>query len=344
MPQDAIDLFDMSICGISFYGMGDWVIPYPDLSFTCRTELNCTIPNKITTQYISNLHKQATRCLHAVVHEMRLHERMVENGWPPDTARWMLQCYVADLELNVFLDKRKPKFPFAHPRLNISGLRLMYDIKCHLIFMAVVDHYKPGYSRHLLGPGRRLYVYNRKTAVSFHNRLIGHSVGRFRKYTKRGVTIADFNFTKYEQSGVLRRVDDVKTMTGGMIIFVRPDYYYNVEDDDDDEESYDPDVFYENYGYGRRDKSKKDMGKRAAQEEAQEWLRRKKDMGKRAQEEAQEWLRRRRFEFVSRDYYKVARAEYLAWRRDREERREKRARKRDKKEETKITSVVPIVP
>lgn len=306
MPQDAIDLFDMSICGISFYGMGDWVIPSPDLSFTCRTELNCTITNKITTQYINNLHKQATRCLHAVVREMRLHERMVKNGWPSDTARWMLQSYVADLELDVFLDKRKPKFPFAYPRLNISGLRLMYDIKCHLIFMAVVDLYKQGYSRHLLGPGRRLYVYNRETAVSFHNRLIGHSVGRFRKYMKRGVTIArsDFNFTKYEQSGVLRRVDDVKTMTRGMIIFVRPDYYYNVEDDDDDEESYDPDVFYENYGYGWR------------------------DTGMRAQEEAQKWLRRRRYEFVSRDYYKVARAEYLTWRRNREKRREKRRRSR----------------
>ena len=296
----------MSICGISFYGMGDWVIPSPDLSFTCRTELNCTITNKITTQYISNLHKQATRCLHAVVREMRLHERMVKNGWPSDTARWMLQSYVADLELNVFLDKRKPKFPFASPRLNISGLRLMYDIKCHLIFMAVVDLYKQGYSRHLLGPGRRLYVYNRKTAVSFHNRLIGHSVGRFRKYMKRGVTIArsDFNFTKYEQSGVLRRVDDVKTMTRGMIIFVRPDYYYSVEDDDDDEESYDPDVFYENYGYGWR------------------------DTGMRAQEEAQKWLRRRRYQFVSRDYYKVARVEYLTWRRNREKRREKRRRSR----------------
>ena len=306
MPQDAIDLFDMSICGISFYGMGDWVIPSPDLSFTCRTELNCTITNKITTQYISNLHKQATRCLHAVVREMRLHERMVKNGWPSDTARWMLQSYVADLELNVFLDKRKPKFPFASPRLNISGLRLMYDIKCHLIFMAVVDLYKQGYIRHLLGPGRRLSVYNRETAVSFHNRLIGHSVGRFRKYMKRGVTIArsDFNFTKYEQSGVLRRVDDVKTMTRGMIIFVRPDYYYSVEDDDDDEESYDPDVFYENYGYGWR------------------------DMGMRAQEEAQKWLRRRRYQFVSRDYYKVARAEYLTWRRNREKRREKRRRSR----------------
>ena len=301
MPQDAIDLFDMSICGISFYGMGDWVIPSPDLSFTCRTELNCTITNKITTQYINNLHKQATRCLHAVVREMRLHERMVKNGWPSDTARWMLQSYVADLELNVFLDKRKPKFPFAYPRLNISGLRLKYDIKCHLIFMAVVDLYKKGYSRHLLG-----HTANRETAVSFHNRLIGHSVGRFRKYMKRGVTIArsDFNFTKYEQSGVLRRVDDVKTMTRGMIIFVRPDYYYNVEDDDDDEESYDPDVFYENYGYGWR------------------------DTGMRAQEEAQKWLRRRRYEFVSRDYYKVARAEYLTWRRNREKRREKRRRSR----------------
>ena len=218
----------------------------------------------------------------------------------------MLQCYVADLELNVFLDKRKPKFPFTHPRLNISGLRLMYDIKCHLIFMAVKDLYKQGYIRHLLGPGRRLSVYNRETAVSFHNRLIGHSVGRFRKYMKRGVTIArsDFNFTKYEQSGVLRRVDDVKTMTRGMIIFVRPDYYYNVEDDDDDEESYDLDVFYENYGYGWR------------------------DMGMRAQEEAQKWLRRRRYEFVSRDYHKVARAEYLTWRRNREKRREKRRRSR----------------
>jgi len=47
LPREAIDLFDLAICGTSYYGADEWVIPSPNLSFARQTDLNSTASNTI---------------------------------------------------------------------------------------------------------------------------------------------------------------------------------------------------------------------------------------------------------------------------------------------------------
>ena len=137
-PQDAIDNFDLTICGVSFYGGNDWVVPDPELSFARKTTLQSTTSNRIIVQYIDNLYKQANRCLHEVVHEMRLHKRMLKNGHSPSAATMLLRSAIDILQPNVFLSEdRWPVFPFTYPTKDISFLRLVCNIKCHLILTSM---------------------------------------------------------------------------------------------------------------------------------------------------------------------------------------------------------------
>jgi len=241
-PQDAIDNFDLTICGVSFYGGNDWVVPDPELSFARKTTLQSTIGNKIIVQYIDNLYKQANRCLHEVVHEMRVHKRMLKNGHSPSAATMLLRSAIDILQPNVFLSEdRWPVFPFTYPTKDISFLRLVYDIKCHLIFMAIMGLFRQGYGKYL---GERFtWSLAYEKAVCFHNEVVKRYVSRFEKYTARGITIIGPELEKYKQCGVLRSVADIRQVSRGVSIFVRPDYYYNVNGHND--ESYDYEMMNE---------------------------------------------------------------------------------------------------
>ena len=253
-PQDAIDNFDLTICGVSFYGGNDWVVPDPELSFACKTTLQSTTSNRIIVQYIDNLYKQANRCLHEVVHEMRLHKRMLKNGHSPSAATMLLRSAIDILQPNVFLSEdRWPVFPFTHPTKDISFLRLVCNIKCHLILKASLELFRQGYNRNLCQPGRRCTICNYKTAVCFHNEVVERYVSRFEKYTARGITIIGPELEKYKQCGVFRKVDNVHQMSRGVYIFVRPDYYYNVDDSIDESKI---GYFKDLTGQASKDKSK----------------------------------------------------------------------------------------
>ena len=90
LPQEAIDMFDIAICGTSFYGGRDWFVPNPKLSFACQTDLNSTASNDITLKFMANLYTQANRCLLDVANEMGLYRLMLDNGHRPIVASGLL--------------------------------------------------------------------------------------------------------------------------------------------------------------------------------------------------------------------------------------------------------------
>ena len=150
MPQEAIEQFDLAICGASYYGDNNWFVPSPRLSFNCQTELQSIIANKITLQYMANIHKQASRCLHEVTNEMRIHQLMLDNGHSSSGATKLLRRAVDRLKPGVFSSSHKcPIFPFTYPTPDVSLLRLQRDVKRHLIFMAVMDLFRQGYGGYL---------------------------------------------------------------------------------------------------------------------------------------------------------------------------------------------------
>ena len=255
LPQEAIDLFDIVICGTSYYGRDGWVVPSPDLSFARQTDLNSTASNNIALKFMSNLHSQSNRCLFDVANDMGLYRRILDNGYTPSRASGLLASAIQQLQPNVFKSDGNlplPAFPFRFPVTDISLLRLVYDMKCHLLYRAVMELFEQGCDRYPYM--RDLYdnVISRldmsdlhPTLVHLHNTLIGRFVTRINKYKERGIAINDIpDFADYKQSGVLERVDTLLDMTKGMSIFVRADYYYAVDDDDDAME-FDPNVFYD---------------------------------------------------------------------------------------------------
>ena len=254
-PEEAIDLFDLTICGTSFYGGCDWVIPSPNMSFACQTNINRTLSNTLAVQYISNLHNQAGRCLYEVASEMNIIQRMIDNGHDPRVAPRRLFFAIKRLRRvpNVFLSSSVcPSFPFPSPVLDLSFLRLVFDIKRHLIFMAFTGLCQQGYGHHLqldiesMQEGYRERPSFAETYLSLHNMLIEQFVGRYEKYAGRGITINGIpDFVNYKESGVLEKVDDLVGMSRGMSLFIRPDYYYHVESSYDDHLEIYPNVFYE---------------------------------------------------------------------------------------------------
>ena len=247
-PQEAIDLFDITICGTSFYGGDDWVVPSPDLSFARQSELNCTVANKITLQFMDNLHTQANRSFDDIVCEMGLVEHMIEGGHSPTVARRHAASAKERLGPNVFLSSdNHPSFPYTYPTYEISFLRLVFDIKCHLIYRAVLELFEQGFDRYsfmhdlhdeitsfrLRNTESRLNE-SKHPLLLLHRMFIGRFVSRYEKYTERGIAIHGVpDFEKYKQSGILKSVDNLLEMSKGMSLFVCPDFYYKVDEGDD---------------------------------------------------------------------------------------------------------------
>jgi len=246
VPQEAIEQFDLAICGASYYGDNNWFVPSPRLSFNCQTELQSIIANKITLQYMANIHKQASRCLHEVTNEMRIHQLMLDNGHSSSGATKLLRRAVDRLKPGVFSSSHKcPIFPFTYPTPDVSLLRLQRDVKRHLIFMAVMDLFRQGYGGYLGKFNWTLGRLMEETAVKFHNMLIKHTVSRYEKYTKRGITIIGPDLVSWRQSGVLQEVGELRDASCGISIFVKPDYYYKMEySKDDADETYDCEMFH----------------------------------------------------------------------------------------------------
>ena len=245
LPQEAINLFDIVICGTSYYGRDGWVIPSPDLSFACQTDLNSTASNDIALKFMSNLHSQSNRCLFDVANDMGLYRRILDNGYTPSRASGLLASAIQQLQPNVFKSDGNlplPAFPFRFLVAEISLLRLVYDMKCHLLYRAVMELFEQGCDQYSYM--RDLYnnVISRldmsdlhPTLVHLHNTLIGRFVSRINKYKEeRGIVINGIpNFANYKQSGVLESVDSLLEMSNGMSIFSRSDYYYAMDEDDD---------------------------------------------------------------------------------------------------------------
>ena len=246
-PHEAVDLFDFTICGTSFYGEGDWVIPSPKMSFARQTDINRTIRNTLAVQYMSNIHNQASRHLYEVANEMNLIQRMIDKGHDPRYAPERLAQAINQLQRsNVFLSRWVcPSFPFPSPIYELSFLRLVFDIKCHLISMAFTELFqqKYGYPSVVAELSEEGTI---EKYLSLHNMLIEQFVGRYEKYTGRGITINGIpDFVNYKESGVLEKVDDLVGMSSGMSLFIRPDYFYHVDSSYDDHLEIDPNVFYE---------------------------------------------------------------------------------------------------
>ena len=255
LPREAIDLFDLAICGTSYYGADEWVIPSPNLSFARQTDLNSTASNTIALKFMSNLHDQSNRCLLDVANEMGLHRKLIDNGHSPKYASELLISAIQRLQPNVFTSVSNgnlPPFPYRFPVTDISLLRLVCDMKFHLINNAMMELFEQGFDRYPYMRGLYDNVLSRRSISDIHpelvhlrNDLIGRFVTRINKYKERGIAINDIpDFADYKQSGVLERVDTLLDMTKGMSIFVRADYYYAVDDDDDAME-FDPNVFYD---------------------------------------------------------------------------------------------------
>ena len=235
-------MFDIVICGTSYYGRDGWVVPSPDLSFARQTDLSSTASNNIALKFMSNLHSQSNRCLFDVANDMGLYRRILDNGNTPSRASGLLVSAIQRLQPNVFTsDGNLPSFPYRFPVADISLLRLVCDMKFHLLYRAVMELFEQGCDQYSYM--RDLYnnVISRldmsdlhPTLVHLHNTLIGRFVTRIDKYKERGIAINGIpDFANYKQSGVLESVDSLLEMSNGMSIFARSDYYYAMDEDDD---------------------------------------------------------------------------------------------------------------
>ena len=125
-----------------FFGGQNWVIPNPKQSFTLQTNLNSTIGNEMTLQFMENLHNQASRSFRDVVCDMGIITRMVRNGHLRSFAHRLLAIAGQMIQSNVFLPADSyPSFPYPYPIKEVSFLRLVFDMKCHLIYRAFMDLY-----------------------------------------------------------------------------------------------------------------------------------------------------------------------------------------------------------
>ena len=191
---------------------------------------------------MSNLHSQSNRCLFDVANDMGLYRRILDNGNTPSRASGLLVSAIQRLQPNVFTsDGNLPSFPYRFPVADISLLRLVCDMKFHLLYRAVMELFEQGCDQYSYM--RDLYnnVISRldmsdlhPTLVHLHNTLIGRFVTRIDKYKERGIAINGIpDFANYKQSGVLESVDSLLEMSNGMSIFARSDYYYAMDEDDD---------------------------------------------------------------------------------------------------------------
>ena len=173
---------------------------------------------------------------------MGLYRRILDNGNTPSRASGLLVSAIQRLQPNVFTsDGNLPSFPYRFPVADISLLRLVCDMKFHLLYRAVMELFEQGCDQYSYM--RDLYnnVISRldmsdlhPTLVHLHNTLIGRFVTRIDKYKERGIAINGIpDFANYKQSGVLESVDSLLEMSNGMSIFARSDYYYAMDEDDD---------------------------------------------------------------------------------------------------------------
>ena len=233
-------MFDLTICGTSFFGGQDWFIPNPEQSFTLQTDLNSTVGNEMTLQFMKNLHNQTGRSFIDVVCDMGIITRMVRNGHERSVAHRLLAIAGQMIQSNVFLPADSyPSFPYPYPIKELSFLRLVFDMKCHLIYRAFMDLYDQGFDRYAFMHDLfctalqqlRPRMSNLTSMVNLHQTLIGRFVSRVDKYTERGIVINGLpNYQLYKQGGILKSVDDLIKMSNGMVLFVRPDYYYDLDD------------------------------------------------------------------------------------------------------------------
>lgn len=216
MPREAICNFSMPICGISCYGEL-WNIPCQDKTYEYRTQLRPSIFNEMSLEYLALIDKEARRNLDDVANEMNL----INIG----CIRY--KRAIARLGSNVFCpDNKYPVFPFFSPERDISFLRLIFDIKCHLIHNALMKLNRHRRYRHYLRYGE---VVRRNTSPhTVHNMIIEKYVTKYIKYIDNGVVIDGLcsDFHHYRSSGVVHVVDDVSKMSRGMNATIASNYYY----------------------------------------------------------------------------------------------------------------------
>jgi hypothetical protein len=223
LPHDAISRFGLTICGTSCYG-NNWVISCPEKTYEYTTELGSSIYNVICKEYLALINSEARRNIHDVAREMGLVERIHSRGARDEQGISVgYKRAIARLGCNVFdPDNDYPAFPFTSPKQDISFLRLVFDIKCHLISNAIQELCIRGHRRYFP------FTWARLSPHLLHNIMIKNYVERYVKYQDKGITIEGLcNLQMYKDSGVVHVVESVSTLSrGASDTFGMSNYYY----------------------------------------------------------------------------------------------------------------------
>jgi len=224
--------FDLICCGCSFDG-DVFRIPNPDQTFTSQTSLGFSVDAAVTQAYIANLTREAQRDIHEVALEMKLPQkfktRQLLKGVPENTIHDKYLCLVSCLR-NIFKNSNKlPTYPFVHPEKDISFLKLVFEVRSHLISNAIKRLSKQGYNT-----GYADVPYSDQPYL-FHNMIINQNVSRYFKYTRRGIKMEGWDPDSYLGIGVLQEVENFWDASKGMSDYVALDYY--IKDMDMNEDS-----------------------------------------------------------------------------------------------------------
>lgn len=228
LPQEVISDFDLVCCGCSFDGT-TFRIPNPDMTFTGKTYLGNSKDVAITRSYLANLAQEAKRDVHEIAIEMGLPERFKSQHHKKSLYSSLIGC-IHELFRN---SDKWPVFPFRFPERDISFLKLVFDMRCHLISNAIEKLSTQGFHNDFI-----LIPYPGKPHL-FHNMIVGYYVSRYMKYLSRGVSIVGFDLKGYQDIGLLQKVEDIWELSRGMSELVAYENYYfsglnNVTSDDGD--------------------------------------------------------------------------------------------------------------
>ena len=247
-PHNAISRFGLTICGTSCYGK-NWVISCPEKTYQYSTELGSSIYNVICKEYLALIDREARRNIRDVACEMGLVERIHSRGACDKQGISVgYKRAITRLGSNVFdPDNDYPEFPFISPKQDISFLRLVFDIKCHLISNAIQELLLQGYRRYFPLDWASLSPH------LLHNIMIKNYVERYVKYQDKGINIEGLcDLQIYKDSGVVQVVDSVSTLSRGESdTFGMSNFYYpessldnsdsEWSDDEDSDEDLDED-------------------------------------------------------------------------------------------------------
>jgi len=234
----------MPICGTLCYGEL-WNIPCQDKTYEYRTQLRPSIFNEMSLEYLALIDKEARKNLddNDVANEMDLINIIRPRGsYDNQGISIRYKRTMARLGSNVFCpDNKYPVFPFFSPERDISFLRLIFDIKCHLIYNALMKLNRHRRYRHYLRYGE--IVWRNISPHTVHNMIIDKYVTNYIKYIDNGVVIDGLcgDFHHYRSSGVVHVVDDVSKMSRGTNATITSNYYYPEYTDGECEDSADSD-------------------------------------------------------------------------------------------------------